>query len=500
LAFSGCNKKRILVANRGEIAIRIMRSIQELGHTAVAVYSDIDKYAPHVSFADEAYHIGESEALKSYLNIDRIIETAKKVQVDAIHPGYGFLAENPLFAENVQSSNIIWIGPNPEAMYRVGDKIRARKLAEETGVPVVPGRLLDNNVEPLSAAAELGYPVLIKASAGGGGKGMRIVRDEVELLSSINLAKKEAHASFADPTVYLEKYIEEPHHIEIQILADQFGNYYYFPERECSIQRRYQKIVEESPSSFIDRDKAKTLGLSAINLMKKAEYTSAGTVEFLVDKNRNFYFLEVNARIQVEHPITEEITGVDLVSNQIKQAFGEKVIFNQDILNNPKGHSIEARIYAEDSENNFIPSVGKIEFYREPSLLNVRIDSGATKGTEIPIYYDPIISKVVAKGENRKQSLQKLYLALSNYHIYPIKTTAAFIMNIIKHPDFKNGGYDTNFINKHFNELLEVQEEEIPLAIACHYFLSSQGFMTGGNLTHEKILLNCWESLQGFRG
>jgi len=500
LEYLECEKKRILVANRGEIAIRILKAIRELGHSAVAIYSEADKFSPHLTFADEAYFIGESEASKSYLNIDRIIDVAKQNKIDAIHPGYGFLAENTKFADAVKSSNMVWIGPEPKSMYDVGDKIRAREVAKSTGVPIIPGVTLDNNIDPVDAAKRLGFPILIKASAGGGGKGMRIVRNERELLDNINIARKEAESSFADPTIYFEKLLEEPHHIEIQVLADKFGNAYYFPERECSVQRRYQKIVEESPSTTIDRMQAKAMGEAALKVIKKIAYDSAGTVEFMVDKNKNFYFLEVNTRIQVEHPVTEEITGIDLVANQIEVAFGKSLSFNQDSLNIPKGHAIEARVYAEDPVNNFIPSTGKIDYYEIPYGAGIRLDDGACKGFVIPIHYDPIISKVIARGRDRKQSLYRLYYALSNYRILPLKTTIPFIMNIIKHPEFIKGNYDTNFINKNYEKLFDENEEYIPLAIACYYYLSSQGISNDYSLTGGETLKECWENLTNFRG
>ncbi len=500
MEYSECEKKRILVANRGEIAIRILKAIKELGHTAIAIYSEVDKYSPHLAFADEAYFIGESEASKSYLNIDRIIEVAKENKIDGIHPGYGFLAENTKFADAVKSSNIVWIGPHSKAMYDVGDKIRAREIAKSAGVPIIPGVTLDNNVDPIDAAKHLGFPLLIKASAGGGGKGMRIVKNESELIDSINIARKEAESSFADPTIYFEKLLEEPHHIEIQVLADKHGNAYYFPERECSIQRRYQKIVEESPSTTIDRMQAKAMGEAALKLIKKIGYDSAGTVEFMVDKNKNFYFLEVNARIQVEHPVTEEVTGIDLVSNQIEAAFGKGLSFNQDILNIPNGHAIEARIYAEDPENNFIPSIGKINYYEIPYGAGIRLDDGACKGYEVPIHYDPIISKVIAKGADRNQSLYRLYKALSNYHILPIKTTISFIKNIIKHPEFIKGEYDTNFINKHYEKLFDENEKYISLAIACYYYLSSRVVTNEDVYGEKETSKECWQYLSNFRG
>jgi len=499
LASLECRKKRILVANRGEIAIRITKAIKELGYVAVGVYSDIDENSPHLFFADEAYHIGPSEAAKSYLNIDKIIAISKKNNIDAIHPGYGFLAENSNFAKIVEENNFIWIGPPYKVMYDAGDKLRARKLAQKAGVPIVPGASLEKGSNPIEQANELGYPVLIKASGGGGGKGMRIANNDKELIDSIDVAKKEAEASFSDPTVYLEKYILDPHHIEIQIMADNFGNYYYFPERECSIQRRYQKIIEESPSTTINREKAKMMGEAAVSLAKEVGYRSAGTVEFLVDKDKNFYFLEINARIQVEHPITEEITNIDLVESQIKMAFGNKLLLNQKELNKPVGHAIEARVYAENPSNNFMPDAGIIKHYKRPSNAGVRIDSGGNKGAEIPIYYDPIISKVIAKGSDRKQALVRLYNALSGYHIYPIKTNIKFLMNIIKHSHFANGTYNTKFIDTHFEELSPITNNNTPLAIACYYYLNK--VTSGGGLTSsENKMEECWTFLKNFRG
>ncbi len=447
--------RRVLVANRGEIAIRIMRTLRLLGIESVAIYSEADRLSRHVSFADKAYNIGEPEAIKSYLNMEKIISVAKQAQCDAIHPGYGFLSENPVFAKMVEESGLIWIGPPSECMKSLGDKINSRIIAQSVGVPTTPGGTIEDIDQARRLANELGYPVLIKASAGGGGKGMRIVNNDRELEEAIKVAREEARASFGDPTVYIEKYIEDAHHIEIQFLIDEFGNSLYFPERECSVQRRYQKIIEESPSPTISRETARKMGEAALLVAKKAGYRNAGTVEFIYDnKEKKFYFLEVNARIQVEHPVTEEISGVDLIACQIAIAEGRPIEISQDELNSRiNGHSIEARIYAEDPDNNFMPSIGKIEHYREPTGFGIRVDSGVSEGSEVSVYYDPMIAKLIVKAPNRIMAINKMYYALSNYHIAPIKTTIPLLKNIFRNKAFIEGNYNTQFLNIYRDEL-----------------------------------------------
>jgi acetyl-CoA carboxylase biotin carboxylase subunit len=448
--------KKILIANRGEIAVRIIKACKELGIPTVAIYSQIDKNSLHVQFADEAYCVGSSP-LESYLNFENILSVIKKSNADAVHPGYGFLSENPDFVEFLEKNGIIFIGSSSESIRKLGLKTQAREMMEKAGVPVIPGMKgkFDQNIATFKKEAErIGYPVLIKASAGGGGKGMRIAENEQELEMNLESAKRECLKSFGDDTVYIEKYIKEPRHIEFQVLADKFGNIVHLYERECSIQRRYQKIIEETPSTALDEKLRKRMAEAAITVIKTAKYYNAGTVEFLLDKNNNFYFLEVNTRLQVEHPITEVTTGIDIVKEQIKIAAGEKLSIKQeDVIK--RGHAIECRIYAEDPENNFLPSPGKILYVKEPIGPGIRVDSGIYSGIEIPIYYDPIISKLIAWANTREETRRKIDLALSNYIILGIKTTIKFLKDVINHPAFIKGETYTNFINTHFKNYKE---------------------------------------------
>ncbi len=441
--------KKILVANRGEIAVRIMRSCRELGILSVAVFSDADRTAMHVRYADEAYNIGTAPSADSYLNMEKIISTAKKSFADAIHPGYGFLSENSTFAKRCEDENIIFIGPSPFAIATMGDKITARLKMIEAKVPVVPGiqNQFKNPQELIEAARTITYPIMIKATAGGGGKGMRLVRDEQQLLEAVEMAKSEALKAFANDTIYMEKYIENPHHIEFQILADKYGNTIHLFERECSIQRRHQKIVEETPSPIMTSELRIKMGETAVNAAKAVNYHGAGTIEFLVDQNLNYYFLEMNTRLQVEHPITERVTGIDLVKEQIKIAQDEKLDITQDAIKQ-NGHAIECRIYAEDSDNNFMPSPGKITFIQEPMGFGVRCDGYVNKGYEIPIHYDPMISKLIVWGKTRNETIARMQRALYEYKISGIKTSIIFLEKIMNTPDFIEGKYDTNFIEK----------------------------------------------------
>lgn len=449
--------KKVLVANRGEIAVRIMRTLREMEIKSVAVYSEADSKALHVRFADEAYPIGPSPSAESYLRIEKIIDVAKKSKCDAIHPGYGFLAENSEFAKAVRNSGLIFIGPDPESIELMGSKTESRKAMESAGLPVVPGlkEPVKNEEELIKFAREIGYPLLLKADLGGGGKGMRLIRNEEELIPSYKLATSEALSSFGDSSIYIEKYIEEPHHIEIQILVDQFGNAVYLGERECSIQRRYQKVIEETPSPFIDDEVRRKMGEMAVSAIKKVGYLNAGTIEFIVDKDKNFYFLEMNTRLQVEHPITEMVTGIDLVRCQIEIAEGNPLPFTQDEIK-PRGSAIECRIYAEDPDNNFAPCPGKILKLQNPEGgIGVRVDSGVYEGFEVPIFYDPLIAKLVTWGMNRKEAIERMKRALLEYHIVGIKTTIPFFLRILHHPDFIKGNYNTHFIEK-----LEKEEEK----------------------------------------
>jgi len=442
--------KKVLIANRGEIAVRIIRAIREMDLSPVVVYSDADKLSLPVRLADEAYHIGESPSTLSYLKSERIIETAVNCGAEAIHPGYGFLAENAGFAEEVEKAGIIFIGPEPDAIIKMGSKTRSRAIMQSAGVPVVPG-----TIEPVSdiaklkkVAGEIGFPLLLKASAGGGGKGMRKVDSPEDLEKAYERARSEAVSSFGDPDVYMEKYIEEPHHIEIQILADNFGNTIYLGERECSVQRRYQKIIEETPSPFINDEVRKKMGDIAVKAAKAVNYRNAGTVEFIVDKDMGFYFLEMNTRLQVEHPITEMVTGIDLVKEQIKIAAGEKIGFSQEDVD-PRGSSIECRIYAEDPFNNFSPSPGKIIEYVSPAGgIGVRDDSGVYEGFEVPIYYDPLISKLVTWGRNRAEAINRMKRALFEYRIAGIKTSIPYFLQILENEEFLSGNYTTSLIER----------------------------------------------------
>ncbi len=452
---------RILIANRGEIAVRVIRACREMGIETVAVYSDVDRHALHVRYADYAYRLGPAQASESYLNIDKIIEVAKKANAQAIHPGYGFLAENPDFARRLEEEGIKLIGPSSEAMRIMGSKTLARQTVSAAGVPVVPGTVepLDSEEEVVKTAKEIGYPIMLKAAAGGGGKGLRLVRDESEIRSALRMARSEAKSSFGDDSVYIEKYIENPRHIEIQILADSMGNTIHLFERECSIQRRHQKVIEESPSPFIDDEIRMRMGEVAVAAAKAVNYEGAGTVEFLVDKDKNFYFLEMNTRLQVEHPVTEMVTGVDIVKEQIRIAAGEPLSISQDEVKQV-GHAIECRIYAEDPDRNFFPCPGLIERMRVPGGPGVRDDSGVYEGFEIPIHYDPMISKLIVWGKNREEAIARMKRALCEYIITGVKTTIPFHIRVMNNRRFIEGNFDTNFIDKVFFK--EEEERELP--------------------------------------
>ncbi len=442
--------KKILIANRGEIAVRIIRGIREMQLSPVVVYSDADQLSLAVRLADEAYYIGESPSSKSYLVVEKIIETAIKSGSDAIHPGYGFLAENADFARKVEEAGLIFIGPSPEAITNMGSKTISRDIMKKAGVPVVPGtvEVIKDAGELKMAVKDIGYPLLLKASAGGGGKGMRKVENPEDLEEAFNRARSEALSSFGDDSVYVEKYILEPHHVEIQVLADNYGHTVYLGERECSVQRRYQKIIEETPSPFITDEVRKRMGEIAVKAAEAVNYKNAGTVEFIVDKDMNFYFLEMNTRLQVEHPITEMVTGIDLVKEQIKIASGEKLSFNQDEIK-PRGSSIECRIYAEDPFNNFAPSPGKIIEYVPPAGgIGVRDDTGVYEGFEVPIFYDPLISKLVTWGRNREEAINRMKRALFEYRIAGIKTSIPYFLQILENKEFLSGNYTTNLIEK----------------------------------------------------
>ncbi len=459
--------KKVLIANRGEIALRIMKTAKRMGIRTVAIYSTIDRKAPHVLFADEAIHIGENPSNQSYLLGDKIIEKALENGVDAIHPGYGFLSENEHFAKAVEDHNITFIGPGHKAIKMMGDKLAAKEAVKKFNIPMVPG--IDKAVTSVKKAKEvankIGYPVLIKAAAGGGGKGMRVVNSVDEIEAQMERAISEALSAFGDGSVFIEKYVTSPRHIEFQIMADNYGNVVHLFERECSIQRRHQKVVEEAPSSILTEKLRKTMGEAAIKVAKACDYRGAGTVEFLMDAEMNYYFLEMNTRLQVEHPVTELITGLDLVEEQIKVARGEKLFLDQNTIE-IKGHALELRVYAEDSLNNFLPNVGKLNRYSIPKGENIRLDDGYKEGMEIPIFYDPMISKLITYGKDRDEAIQLMIHAIDNYVIDGVETTLPFGKFVCEHPAFRDGEFDTNFVNEFFDtdELKKSQKKEAELA------------------------------------
>ncbi|RYD80991.1 MAG: acetyl-CoA carboxylase biotin carboxylase subunit [Sphingobacteriales bacterium] len=460
--------KKVLVANRGEIALRIMRSLKEMGIQTVAVYSDADRNAPFVRFADEAVHLGPPPSNQSYLLADKIIEAAQKLGVEGIHPGYGFLSENASFAEKVAAANITFIGPSVRAIEMMGNKLAAKAAAIEYKVPLLPGTaepVTDRN-EAEKIATEIGFPVLIKAAAGGGGKGMRVVNKAEEFSEQMDRAISEAMASFGDGSVFLEKYVGAPRHIEVQLLCDNHGNSLYLFERECSIQRRHQKVVEEAPSSVLTPELRRQMGESAVKIAQACQYTGAGTVEFLLDEQNNYFFLEMNTRLQVEHPVTEMITGIDLVKEQVKIARGEKLSFTQEDLK-INGHAIELRIYAEDAANNFLPSTGNLKTYRTPDGPGIRVDSGYEEGMDIPVYYDPMIAKMTVHAATREEAIEKMKRAIDDYRIEGIENTLSFGKFVMSQPDFVSGHFDTGFVAKHFKpEYLQTEKEDELLAAA----------------------------------
>ena len=441
--------KKILIANRGEIAVRIIRACQEMGIQTVAVFSDADAEALHVKYADEAVNIGPPLSRKSYLNIDRIIEAAAAKNVDAIHPGYGFLSENAAFARACAESNRVFIGPSADCIAAAGNKSAARKTLMALGIPVIPGSkdVLSSSEDAQKTAADVGYPVILKASGGGGGRGMRIAYNNEELLESYAVASGEARAAFGDPDLYLEKYIERPRHIEIQVMGDHLGNYVYLGERECSIQMRYQKLIEESPSPFVDDNLRQELGEAAIQVARSVGYSNAGTMEFLVDKNRDFYFMEINARLQVEHPVTELVTGIDIVQQQIRLAAGEKLSIAQEDIR-LDGWSIECRINAADPADNFMPSPGEIRNLILPAGPGVRVDTHIFNHYEISPFYDSLIGKLVVWAENRHMAIKRMQRALAEFRIEGIKSTVPFHQRVFDNADFIKGDIDTHFLEK----------------------------------------------------
>ena len=443
--------KKVLIANRGEIAVRIIRSLKEMGLSTVAVYSEADRTAPHVMLSDEAVLLGPAPSKESYLNQAKILEACKKLQVDAIHPGYGFLSENAEFARAVEKIGITFIGPSPKSIEIMGSKLKAKEAVSSYNIPMVPGTSepVTDAAEAAKQAKDIGFPILIKASAGGGGKGMRVVNTIDEFESQLERAISEATSSFGDGSVFLEKFITSPRHVEVQVLGDKQGNVVHLFERECSVQRRHQKVIEEAPSTALDNKLRNEMGQAAIKVAQSASYYGAGTVEFMLDEQSNFYFLEMNTRLQVEHPVTELITGIDLVKEQVRIAQGAALPFNQEDLS-ISGHAIEARIYAEDPDNDFLPDIGTLTHYQPPQGPGVRVDDGYFQDLKIPIYYDPMIAKLIVHGQDREEAIQRMIRAIEEYRVTGVKTTLGFCKFVMKHPAFISGDYNTHFISEYF--------------------------------------------------
>ncbi len=494
--------KKVLVANRGEIAVRIIRSCRELGLPTVAVYSDADRKAMHVLYADEACHIGPSPSIESYLNIENIIGAARKSGADAIHPGYGFLSENPVFSERCSREGIIFIGPSSHAISTMGDKITARKTMTAAGVPVVPGtdECITSEEEALSVIDQIGLPVMIKASAGGGGKGMRLVQKATEVKSALRAARSEAKTAFGNDAVFIEKYIESPHHIEFQILADGHGNAVHLFERECSVQRRHQKIVEETPSPILTPERRRQMGDTAVAAARAVNYQGAGTIEFIVDSQLNYYFLEMNTRLQVEHPITERVVGVDLVKEQIHIANGLPLTLKQELLEQ-NGHAIECRVYAEDPANNFMPAPGRVTHIDIPYGVGVRVDGSIYEGFEIPLFYDPLIAKLIVWGKDRKEALERTRRALQEFKIAGVKNNLKFLERIVNAPGFVLGDYTTHFIEENKEALLKDDPcdsdcEDIVIITAFMEYIRLMEKASPGEMT---ALKNNWKNYSRIR-
>ena len=480
--------RKILIANRGEIALRIMRSAREMNIKTVAVFSEADRNALHVRYADEAICIGPAPSNQSYLVGEKIIDACKKTGAEAIHPGYGFLSENAGFAKMVADAGLILIGPSPEAMEIMGNKLSAKAAALKYNIPMVPGteEAITNVNEAKERAVEVGFPILIKAAAGGGGKGMRIVEKVEDFEEQMQLAVSEATSAFGDGSVFIERYVTSPRHIEIQVLGDNHGNIVHLFERECSVQRRHQKVIEEAPSSVLTEEIRQKMGKCAVDVARSVNYTGAGTVEFILDENLDFFFLEMNTRLQVEHPVTELITGIDLVKEQIKIASGEALSFSQEDLK-INGHAIELRVYAEDPNNNFLPDIGTLQTYKTPKGNGVRVDDGFEQGMEIPIYYDPMIAKLITFGKDRDEAIERMVRAIEEYEITGIETTLGFGTFVMQHEAFKTGNFDTHFVNKYFNaESLKVENENealIAAVIAAKLFQKD----AGGTINNEIV-------------
>lgn len=490
--------KKILIANRGEIAVRVIRACRELGIKSAAIYSDADKTTLHTRLADESYYIGSSPAHESYLNKEKILKLVKEIKADAVHPGYGFFSENSDFIKSLEQNKITFIGPSSKSVALMGSKTEARKLMSKNNVPIVPGttEAVKSVKDALIVSKEIGYPVLLKAAAGGGGKGMRKISNSSEIESAFESTKREALKSFANDEIYIEKFIESPRHIEVQIFGDKQGNYVHLFERECSIQRRHQKIIEEAPSSFVDDATRQKITSAAIDAARACNYFNAGTVEFLMDSKKNFYFLEMNTRLQVEHPVTELITGLDLVKEQISVAAGNKLSFKQKDLH-INGHAIECRIYAEDPFDNFLPTTGTIINYTQPAGPGIRVDSGFQVGSQIGIHYDPLISKLVCWSEDRHSAINRILRALNEYIVGGLTTNISFLKLIINHPSFRAGKFDINFLNDDFmnrldelsNDQKKVKSEKAAAILAA--LLKSKSSLNNHKANHTETT-NLW--------
>ena len=488
---------KILIANRGEIALRVMRSAKEMNIKTVAIYSEADRNAPFVRYADEAVCVGPPPSAESYLLGDKIIQICKDLNVDGIHPGYGFLSENSEFVQKATDAGITFIGPSPKSIELMGDKLKAKDTVKAYDIPMVPGT--DHAISDIPAAKkiakEIGFPILIKASAGGGGKGMRVVENEEEFEEQMDRAVSEAISSFGNGEVFIEKYVGSPKHIEIQLIADTHGNVVYLFDRECSIQRRHQKVIEEAPSASVSPELRKQMGEAACDVARSCDYYGVGTVEFLMDENKNFYFLEMNTRLQVEHPVSEMITGIDLVKEQINVARGEKLSFTQEDLS-INGHSLEVRVYAENPRNNFLPDIGKLETYRRPQGNGVRVDDGLEEGMDIPIYYDPMIAKLVTHGKDREEAIRRMTKAIDEYVITGVETTLAFCKYTINHEKFKDTTFDTNFVKNYFSDPsvldnFDPEEEKVAAMFAALLF---DGLNKGNQASNSGTSKSSWKS------
>lgn len=495
--------KKLLIANRGEIALRIMRSAREMGIKTVAVYSEADRNSPHVRYADEAYLLGPPPSTQSYLLGEKIIDICLEGQIDAIHPGYGFLSENSAFVRKVEAAGITFVGPSADAMDLMGDKISAKQAVKAYDVPLVPG--LDEAITDVEAAKkiaiEIGFPVLVKASAGGGGKGMRIVEKAEDFEDQMKRAVSEAEKSFGNGAVFIEKYLAAPRHIEIQVVADSHGNTTYVFERECSVQRRHQKVIEEAPSAVLTPALRAKMGEAAVNVCKACNYVNAGTVEFLLDTDMSFYFLEMNTRLQVEHPVTEMISGIDLVKEQLQIAQGEPLSFKQEDLK-INGHAIEVRVYAEDASNNFLPDIGTLHVYKRPQGYGIRVDDGFEEGMEIPIYYDPMIAKLIVHADNREAAMRKMVRAIDEYEVLGVQTTLDFGRYVMEHEAFQSGDFDTHFIDKHFKasdlvEELSETEKQLAAIVAKIAYDESTGNVVSSTDAHPFSSQSTWRINRG---